>query len=125
MKTVSIKIEGMSCASCANSIEKEVASLDGVLKSSVNFAVETGKFDVQNDDITNLIKEKNLEINNIIRSSSLKDERLINVTIYEFDQNNNFTRRIEAESANISSLKWSLKNTKIIDKNIFKLPQMN
>lgn len=60
------------------------------------------------------IKEKNLEINNIIRSSSLEGEKLINVTIYEFDQNNNFTRRIEAESANISSTKWSLKNVRII-----------
>ena len=60
------------------------------------------------------IKEKNLEINNIIRSTSLKDEELVNVTIYEFDQNNNFTRRIEAESANISSTKWSLKNVRII-----------
>jgi len=60
------------------------------------------------------IKEKNLEINNIIRSSSLEGNKLINVTIYEFDQNNNFTRRIEAESANISSTKWSLKNVRII-----------
>ena len=64
------------------------------------------------------IKEKKLEINNIIRSSSLKDEKLIKVTIYEFDKNNNFTRRIEAESANISTLKWSLKNVKIINKMI-------
>ena len=61
------------------------------------------------------IKEKNLEINNIVRSTSLKDEELISVTIYEFDQNNNFMRRIEAESANISSKKWSLKNVRIID----------
>ena len=60
------------------------------------------------------IKEKNLEINNIIRSASLEGEQLINVTIYEFDQNNNFTRRIEAESANISSTKWALKNVRII-----------
>ena len=60
------------------------------------------------------IKEKNLEINNIIRSSSLKDERLINVTIYKFDQKNNFIERIEAESANISSKKWSLKNVNIM-----------
>ena len=36
------------------------------------------------------IKEKNLEINNIIRSTSLENEKLIDVTIYEFDQNNNF-----------------------------------
>ena len=61
------------------------------------------------------IKEKNLDKNNIIKSSYLENENLINVTIYEFDNNNEFVRRIEAESANISSLKWSLKNTTIIN----------
>ena len=61
------------------------------------------------------IKEKKLEINNIIRASSLKDEDLINVSIYEFDKENNFARRIEAKSANISSTKWSLKNVRIIN----------
>ena len=61
------------------------------------------------------IREKNLQRNNIIRSSHLKNEDLIEVTIYEFDKNNNFVKRIEAESANISSLKWSLKNVKIIN----------
>lgn len=60
------------------------------------------------------IKEKNLEINNIIRSTSLEDEKLINVTVYEFDQNNNFIRRIEAESADIHSTEWSLKNVRLI-----------
>ena len=63
------------------------------------------------------IKEKNIEKNNIIRSSNLEGENLMNVTIYEFDKNNNFVRRIEAKSANISSIRWSLKNVKIIDEN--------
>ena len=61
------------------------------------------------------IKEKNLERNNIIRSSHLKNNELIDVTIYEFDNNNDFIKRIEAESANISSVKWSLKNARIIN----------
>ena len=63
------------------------------------------------------IKEKNIEKNNIIRSSNLEGENLMNVTIYEFDKNNNFVRRIEAKSANISSIRWSLKNVKIINEN--------
>ena len=37
-----------------------------------------------------------------------------NVTIFEFDENHNFIQRIEAMSANISSLKWSLENVKIM-----------
>ena len=61
------------------------------------------------------IKEKNLENSYIIRSSNLEKENLMDVTIYEFDNNNNFTKRIEAQSADISSLKWSLKNAKIIN----------
>ncbi len=57
------------------------------------------------------IKEKN----HIIRSSHLKNNNLMELTIYEMDKNNNFTKRIEAESADISSLNWSLKNVKIIN----------
>ena len=61
------------------------------------------------------IKEKDDQKNNIIRSANLKNESLMNVTIYQFDKDNNFSKRIEAESANISSLNWLLKNVKIID----------
>ena len=61
------------------------------------------------------IKEKNLEKSNIIKSSHLEDNNLLNVTIYEFDKDNNFIKRIQADSADISSLKWSLSNAKIMD----------
>jgi len=61
------------------------------------------------------IKEKKLETNNIIRAASLKEKDFIDVTIYEFDKNNNFLRRVEAKSANINTKKWSLKNVKIIN----------
>jgi len=63
------------------------------------------------------IKEKNLEKNNIIKSENLENNKLMKVTIYQFNQNNDFTKRIEAESADISSLKWTLNNVKIIDNN--------
>jgi len=61
------------------------------------------------------IKEKGLKANYMVRASNLKGENLMEVTIYEFDKNNNFTRRIEAESADISSLRWVLKNIKVIN----------
>jgi lipopolysaccharide export system permease protein len=61
------------------------------------------------------IKEKSLGKNTIIRSSHLENENLVEVTIYEFDENINFLRRIEAESANINSFKWNLENVEIID----------
>jgi len=61
------------------------------------------------------IKEKGLKTNTIIRSSHLENDNLMNLTIYEFDQNLNFLTRIESESANINSFKWILKNVKIIN----------
>ena len=61
------------------------------------------------------IREKGLDSYNFIRSSRLENESLINVTFYEFDKNNNFIRRIQANSANISSSKWILSKVKITD----------
>ncbi len=61
------------------------------------------------------IKEKNEEKNNLIRSSNLNKDHLMNLTIYEFDNDNNFKRRVDAESADINSTKWILNNVKIID----------
>jgi len=61
------------------------------------------------------IKEKSSSRNNIIRAENLKNENLIKVTIYEFDINNDFVRRIEAESADISSFKWTLKNANVMN----------
>ena len=62
------------------------------------------------------IKEKNLGKNYIIRSSNLDNNNIMNLTIYEFDNNNNFVKRIEAKSADISTVNWDLKDAKIIDK---------
>ena len=61
------------------------------------------------------IKEKGAKSNYVVRASNLEKENLIDVTIYEFDKNNNFTRRVEADSANITSLKWVLKNIRVIN----------
>ena len=40
MDTATIKLRGMSCASCANSIEEAIRSVPGVSNSSVNFGAE-------------------------------------------------------------------------------------
>lgn len=40
MDTITIKLRGMSCASCANSIEDAIRSVPGVSNSSVNFGAE-------------------------------------------------------------------------------------
>jgi len=61
------------------------------------------------------IKEKNSEKNNIIRSSKLEKNKLINISIFQFDKDNNFIKRIEARAAEITSLEWKLEGVKIID----------
>lgn len=53
MDTITIKLRGMSCASCANSIEEAIRSVPGVSNSSVNFGAEqaTITYDPRKTDI--------------------------------------------------------------------------
>ncbi len=87
------------------------------------YEIVKGSFDRDKDYLAAItkngiwIKEKKYGGHNIIRSSFLKGNNLMNVTIYEFDTNNNFKKRIEAKSANISFPEWKLKKVNIIDKN--------
>lgn len=55
LKKKALELEGMSCASCAQAIEKSVAKLDGVKKSSVNFATE--KLNVEYDESFLTVKD--------------------------------------------------------------------
>ena len=59
------------------------------------------------------IKEKN----NIIRAAKLSNDKFIEVSIYEFDEESNFLRRLEAKSANINLKNWILHDVKVIDVN--------
>ena len=49
---VDLKLSGMSCAACAQRIEKVLNKLDGVLKATVNFATETASVEFNSADIT-------------------------------------------------------------------------
>lgn len=56
----SLAIRGMSCSSCANTVEKVLAQIDGVWSAQVNFATETAKVDyfptqVSLDDLINAV----------------------------------------------------------------------
>ncbi|MBE9212943.1 copper-translocating P-type ATPase [Plectonema cf. radiosum LEGE 06105] len=53
MDTITLKLRGMSCASCANSIEKAINSVPGVSECNVNFGAEqaTVKYNPQKTDI--------------------------------------------------------------------------
>ena len=60
LKKTSIKITGMTCASCAQNIEKGLNKMDGVVKATVNFsfekaAVEYDASKVSPEDLNNTI----------------------------------------------------------------------
>jgi len=85
---------------------------------SIRGSYETQQFEYLATINTNgiWIKEKNFGKNYIIRASNLDIQNLIDLTIYEFDYSHDFVKRIDAKSADISSLNWKLKDAKIIDK---------
>jgi len=45
-KNIRIKIKGMTCATCAKTVEKSLANLNGVLKADVNLATETASVEL-------------------------------------------------------------------------------
>ncbi|MGC4377923.1 heavy metal translocating P-type ATPase [Fictibacillus sp. Mic-4] len=49
---VEFEISGMTCAACANRIEKKLNKLPGVLNATVNFALETASVDYNSSEIT-------------------------------------------------------------------------
>ena len=64
------------------------------------------------------IKERQDGVTNIIRSARLSGNYLMNLSIYKFNTNHVPVSRIEAESANIQSSLWILKNVRIFNKNL-------
>ena len=57
IKTVSLQLQGMSCASCSGRVEREIAKGDGVLSATVNPAAETAtvKFDSKATDAAQIM----------------------------------------------------------------------
>jgi len=56
------------------------------------------------------IKEKKEKSSSLIRAKQLKNDKLIHVSLYQFDEKNNLIARIESENANIKTKKWRLNN---------------
>ena len=63
------------------------------------------------------IKESKYGKNFIIKSLNLENDTLINITIYEFDNDYNFIRKINSDKANIKSTEWKLENVTFSDGN--------
>lgn len=81
MKTATIPIEGMTCAACANRIEKVLGKMEGVLRVSVNFATEKATVEY-NPQITRLsaikqvIEKTGYKALNIEKKASVDEDKL-------------------------------------------------
>lgn len=89
MSTVQLKIGGMSCASCASNIEKSIAKIPGVSEVSVNFATESGSFEVSSENVLEAIEENILSLGYSINkenthSENFKEEDFIKFLISFF-----------------------------------------
>lgn len=51
VKQVGFKVEGMSCSSCSNNIQKKLSSLDGIINANVNIATEKGQVEYDSNKI--------------------------------------------------------------------------
>ena len=70
-----ISVEGMHCMHCASSVEKAVASIDGVKNAKVNLdkklcCAKLSK-ETSDDEIISAIKEAGFEVTNIETKKSL------------------------------------------------------
>lgn len=64
------KIIGMSCAGCAANIEKALVGMDGVEKTAINFATESGQFVLRDENVWGNVSRKIEDL-----GFSLSDER--------------------------------------------------
>ncbi len=71
-KKVELKISGMTCASCASTIEKSLLNLKGVSKALVNLGTETATVEYDDDK---------LKINNLNKAVSDVGYNVINENI--------------------------------------------
>lgn len=66
MKELHFKIDGMSCASCASTIEREVGAMDGVKLCSVNFATSSALIEVASESLQEAIENKITELDFLV-----------------------------------------------------------
>ena len=50
-KKIELKVSGMTCASCATTIEKSLSKLSGVAKAQVNLGTETASIEYDSDKL--------------------------------------------------------------------------
>jgi Cu+-exporting ATPase len=79
--SITIPIGGMTCAACAQRVEKAVGKIDGVTKVSVNFATEkaTVEYDLQKTKISGIkqvIEKAGYKALNIEKKNNLDEDKI-------------------------------------------------
>ncbi|MDF2819622.1 MAG: copper-translocating P-type ATPase [Clostridiales bacterium] len=79
--SITIPIGGMTCAACAQRVEKAVGKIDGVAKVSVNFATEkaTVEYDMQKTKISGIkrvIEKAGYKALNIEKKNNLDEDKI-------------------------------------------------
>lgn len=105
IKTIELKIKGMTCDGCAKGIEKSVATLKGIEQNKVNYAKAEGDFSFNQD----FISEEEI-IQEIEKNGHYKVERKSNSNTKHYDLiiigggSAAFSAAIKAESLGLSTL---------------------
>ena len=96
--------------------------LDPITATTVKYYEDVkGKYDLDKSHLASItangiwVKEKKGTTINIIKSQRFEGDRLINVSIYKFDENYNLISRIESSEATIIENPWILQNGRIIE----------
>lgn len=89
IESLTLPVEGMTCASCVARVEKSIASIDGIKNVSVNFATEKATFEIDKSivnlqDIKKVVEDAGYNIDlventeskkNSTRSDTVKDQK--------------------------------------------------
>jgi Cu+-exporting ATPase len=81
VEKVSLPIQGMTCASCVNKVEKALRSAKGVIQASVNFATERASVEYVPDlitvrDLKKAVQEAGYEVLEVKEEDVVEKERL-------------------------------------------------
>lgn len=69
MKKIELKISGMSCVNCANSITKSALKIPGIKSANVDFNTHCGVFEYDKEDNIQALKDKIIKLGFSIQSS--------------------------------------------------------
>jgi len=81
VEKVVLPIQGMTCASCVNKVEKALSSLKGVVHANVNFATERASVEyipeeVSIRDLKKVVEEAGYQVLEVKEEDIVEKERL-------------------------------------------------